>query len=185
MALTESKMMPLGHKMPHFSLPDVISDSVIDTRKFAEAKPTLVMFICNHCPYVIHIRSELSSLCNEFVDRGFAVIAVNSNDVANYPDDSPEKMKEMAHDMAFKFPYCFDESQEVARTYDAACTPEFFLFDQGHGLVYRGRFDDARPSTDTKVTGQDLRSAFEAVLRGEQPSQKQLPSMGCNIKWKS
>jgi len=143
------------------------------------------MFICNHCPYVKHIRKELANLTAEFQEKGIAVFGINSNDIKNYPEDSPEKMvleKRSAH---YTFPYLFDESQEVARSYQAACTPDFFLFDRSGKLVYRGQFDDSRPGNQIPVTGKDLRQAMEQVLKGLLPQSDQRPSIGCNIKWKS
>ncbi len=185
MASTASKMMPLGQKMPDFSLNDVLSGKLIDSQQIAESRAVLVMFICNHCPYVVHIRSSLTALCNEFVAKGLAVVAINSNDIVNFPDDAPEKMQQLGIEMGFNFPYCFDESQEVAKAFDAACTPDFFLFDDQQKLAYRGQFDDSRPSNEIEVTGKDLRLALEAVMQHQIPSEQQRPSIGCNIKWKN
>ena len=183
MALTPSNMLPLGTKAPEFSLPDfdgklvTLADGSID-------KPFLVMFICNHCPYVKHIRKELAQLTTEFQKKGLVVFGINSNDVKNYPEDSPEKMALEARTVKYTFPYLFDESQEVARAYQAACTPDFFLFDSQGLLVYRGQFDDSRPGNQVPVTGADLRKAMEAVLKEQNPLLNQKPSIGCNIKWK-
>ncbi|MEL6926716.1 MAG: thioredoxin family protein, partial [Bacteroidota bacterium] len=144
-----------------------------------------VMFICNHCPYVIHVIEETVALAKEYQESGFSFVAISSNDVANYPDDSPDKMKQFAEKYDFSFPYLYDESQEVAKAYDAACTPDFYVFDGQQQLVYRGRLDGARPKTDDPVTGEELRAALDAILLGRPVSETQFPSMGCNIKWKA
>lgn len=183
MARTPSTMLPLGTKAPDFSLPNIdgthISlDSITGTKAF------LILFICNHCPFVIHVRSELAKLGREYQEKGVAILAINSNDVANYPDDSPEKMAQIAHEAGYTFPYLYDENQTVAQAYHAACTPDFFLFDAEKKLVYRGQLDGSRPGNDVPVTGQDLRAAMDALLAGEPVSSDQKPSLGCNIKWK-
>jgi len=181
MARTESRMLALGTECPPFSLPDTEGQTV-SPRNFA-GKPLLVMFICNHCPFVKHIADELTRLSKEYQAKGVGIIAINSNDVNNYPQDSPEKMREEKQERGYPFPYCFDGDQEVAKAFTAACTPDFFLFDKDHRLVYRGQLDNSRPDSDIPVTGEDLRAALEAVVAGEVPSSEQTPSMGCNIKW--
>ncbi len=184
MALTPSTMaMELGSHAPPFTLPDTDGNTVsIDD--FADRKALLVMFICNHCPYVKHVADELARLGRDYEPRGVGIVAISSNDVANYPDDSPQKMKEEKAARGYTFPYLFDETQEVAKAYQAACTPDFFLFDDQRRLVYRGQLDDSRPGNDSPVTGKDLREALDAVLAGSPVPTVQKPSMGCNIKWK-
>lgn len=184
MALTPSNMLDLGTQAPEFRLPDVVSHDMISLDYLDKAPASLIMFICNHCPYVIHVHDELLRLQNDYLPKGVKMIAISSNDVENYPDDSPEKMKLLATDLGFKFPYLFDESQEVARAYDAACTPDFYLFDENKTLVYRGRLDGSRPGNDIPLTGEDLRNAIDQVLDGNTVGSEQMPSMGCNIKWK-
>lgn len=185
MAATPSTMMPLGTIAPDFTLPDTVSGKRISLQELKSTKGTLVMFICNHCKYVKHIHSELVKITEEFIPKGLSVIAISSNDVVNYPEDDPKLMRELALQHGYKFPYLYDESQETARAYDAACTPDFFLFDGNLKLVYRGQFDDSRPSLQTPVTGKDLRAALEALLSGKQVNPDQKPSLGCNIKWKA
>ena len=182
MALTPSTMVDLGTPAPEFSLPDTAGRtvSVTDFR----GKPVLVMFICNHCPYVQHLRRHLAETCRSYRDKGLAIVAINSNDAASYPDDSPKKMAEEVKNIGYTFPYLYDESQDVAQAYHAACTPDFFLFDRDHKLVYRGQYDGSRPGNNVPLTGSDLKSAMDAVLAGQAPSKQQKPSMGCNIKWK-
>ena len=182
MAVT-STMLPLGTRAPDFRLPDP-SGRVWARDDFAGAPALLVMFLCNHCPYVRHIRDALASATREFQERGVAVVGINSNDIAAYPDDAPERMEEEARAVGYEFPYLFDETQEVASAYRAACTPDFFVFDGGRRLVYRGQFDDSRPANRRNVTGADLRAAIDAVLTGRAVTLEQQPSMGCNIKWK-
>ena len=182
MAQTPSTMLRLGTRAPDFRLPDPSGESVA-LGDFAGAPGLLVMFICNHCPYVQHIRAELSRFASEVMQRGLGVVAINSNDVSSYPEDSPEKMAEWARREGYRFPYLFDESQKVAQAYRAACTPDFFLFDREQELVYRGQFDASRPGNDIPVTGSDLRAAVDAVLAGRPVSADQKPSVGCNIKW--
>lgn len=184
MAQTPSTMIPLGTPAAPFALPDP-AGKVFKLDDFSDAPALLVMFICNHCPFVKHLRSALADLGREYQQRGVAVVAINSNDVANYPDDSPEKMAVEAREAGYTFPYLFDETQEVAKTYDAACTPDFFLYDQNCNLAYRGQFDDSRPGNDKPVTGADLRAALDAVLSGQPVPEPQQPSIGCNIKWKT
>lgn len=182
-ARTPSTMAPLGTPAPAFSLPDTVG-RIVSMDDFAGAPALLVMFICNHCPYVKHLRSALASFARENMERGLAVVAINANDAERYPDDSPEAMKREKAAHEYPFPYLHDETQEVALAYGAACTPDFFLFDRDRKLVYRGQFDDSRPGNDVPVTGSDLRVAVDAVLAGEEPPEVQKPSIGCNIKWK-
>ena len=186
MALTPSTMLALGTTAPDFQLPDT-SGKPVSLSDFEGAPATLVMFICNHCPYVIHIREELSKLAREYQAKGVAIVAISSNDAESYPADSPEKMKEEVSRAGYTFPYLYDETQEVAKAYRAACTPDFFLFDKDLKLAYRGQLDDSRPrvANPLPVTGRDLRAALNAVLEGRSiPESDQKPSMGCNIKWK-
>ena len=183
MAKTPSTMLPLGTPAPAFKLPDT-NGKMVSLPDF-RGKPVLVMFICNHCPYVKHIAAQLAQLGRDYHPRGLGIAAISSNDVANYPDDSPEKMKEEAKHVGYTFPYLYDESQAVAKAYRAACTPDFFLFDTEHRLVYRGQFDDSRPGNAMPVTGKDLRAAIEAALSGKDVSKDQKASLGCNIKWKT
>ena len=181
MSLTPSTMMDLGTLAPDFSLPDVRTGVLVAPPK--SGKPLLVMFICAHCPYVVHVKHELARVGRDYSDR-VDIIAISSNDAVNYPADSPANLKKMAEELGFVFPFCYDETQEAARNYDAACTPDFFLFDAAHRLVYRGQLDGSRKSNDVPVTGRDLRAAMDAVLAGQAPSSEQFPSIGCNIKWK-
>lgn len=184
MARTPSNMLDLGTPAPEFFLPEPASGKSISLDAFTD-KPVLVAFICNHCPYVLHILDEFVSFANSYQEKGLATVAINSNDVENYPDDSPEKMVEIAQAKGFAFPYLYDESQSVAQAYRAACTPDFFLFDQSRKLVYRGQFDASRPRNDDPVTGADMRRACDALLAGEAIPGDQIPSLGCNIKWKA
>jgi peroxiredoxin len=183
MVATPSTMAPLGMRAPDFTLPDP-QGKPVSLSDFAGAPALLVMFICNHCPYVKHIADELARMGRDAQARGAAVVAINSNDVATNPDDSPDKMAREAESRGYTFPYLFDETQETAKAYAAACTPDFFLFDRDRRLVYRGQFDDSRPGNDAPVTGADLRAAVDAVLAGRPVAEAQTPSMGCNIKWK-
>jgi peroxiredoxin len=182
MVKTASTMLQLGTKAPEFSLPN-IDGSIVSLADFTDRKGLLVVFMCNHCPFIKHLWKELAEFGNEFLEKGLGVVGISSNDVANYPDDSPEKMVEEAADAGYRFPYLYDESQAVAKAYKAACTPDFFLFDGDMTLVYRGQFDDSRPGNGIPVTGADLRAACEQVLAGEPVSVEQKPSIGCNIKW--
>ena len=182
MVKTASTMLQLGTKAPEFSLPN-IDGSVVSLADFADKKGLLVVFMCNHCPFIKHLRTELSAFGNEYQGKGLGVVGISSNDVANYPDDSPEKMAEEAAEAGYQFPYLYDESQEVAKAYKSACTPDFFLFDSDLTLAYRGQFDDSRPGNDLPVTGADLRAACDLVLAGETVPVEQKPSIGCNIKW--
>jgi len=183
MALTPSTMLPLGTAAPDFKLLDTQGKTVA-LADFKGKAALLVIFMCNHCPYVKHLRSGLAQLARDYQPRGVGIVGVNSNDVANYPEDSPAKMKEEIKAAGYLFPYLYDESQAVARAYRAACTPDLYLFDRDRKLVYRGQFDDSRPGNGVPVTGKDLRAALDAVLAGRPISADQKPSMGCNIKWK-
>ena len=184
MAKTLSTMLELGTPAPAFSLPDVVSGGTVTLASFKDDKALLVMFICRHCPFVIHVQNELARLGIDYRGRGVGIVAVSANDVANYPDDAPHHLKEMAAELGFTFPVCFDETQEVAKAYRAACTPDFFLFNKERTLVYRGQLDDSRPDNDRPVTGRDLRAAIDAVLFDRPVGADQRPSVGCNIKWK-
>jgi len=185
MARTESTMLELGTPAPDFSLPQPATGNTVSLANFTGNKALLVIFMCNHCPYVLHIHKELNDLIREYQSKGLAAVAINANDVENYPDDSPEKMVSLGDEMDYCFPYLFDEDQSVAKYYKAACTPDFFLFDDEMKLAYRGQFDASRPRNDAPVTGDDMRAAFDAVLSGKTISEElQKPSMGCNIKWK-
>ncbi|QSR88502.1 thioredoxin family protein [Methylacidiphilum caldifontis] len=179
-----SVMLPLGTKAPGFSLPDARSGKIYSLDDFKDFPALLVMFICNHCPYVKHIQQHLVQTISKYQKEGLAAVAINSNDVQRYPDDSPEKMKEIAIKYGYPFPYLFDETQETAKAYRAACTPDFFLFDGERLLVYRGRYDESRPNSGITVTGSDLCRAIEAVLKGEKVDPDQKPSIGCSLKWK-
>ncbi|NDU88753.1 thioredoxin family protein [Ferrovum myxofaciens] len=183
MAQTASTMLALGTQAPDFSLPDA-DGKIWRLSDLANQKPLLVIFLCNHCPYVIHIREKLAEVTGRFMTRGLAVVGINANDAARYPLDNPEKMKEESLLAGYAFPYLYDESQTVAQTYQAACTPDFFLFDRHHQLVYRGQFDGSRPKNAEPVTGKDLITALEAVLIDAPQVTDQFPSLGCNIKWK-
>ena len=183
MARTPSTMLPLGTPAPDFRLPDF--DGRMHALGDFNASPALlVAFVCNHCPFVRHLRGEFAAFAREFAPRGLAVVAINSNDIAAYPHDGPDAMRQEAAELGYVFPYLLDESQAVARAYRAACTPDFFLFDAARRLVYRGQFDDSRPGNGRPVTGADLRAAVEATLAGRTPSAEQFPSLGCNIKWR-
>jgi peroxiredoxin len=183
MVAVNSTMLPLGTAAPDFRLPDV-SGKTVSLADF-KGKPLVVMFICNHCPFVKHIRASLAQLGKDYVPRGVAIAAISSNDVDDYPQDGPDKMKAEAKDAGYIFPYLYDESQAVAKAYRAACTPDFYLFAKDHRLVYRGQFDDSRPSNGLPVTGESLREAIDATLAGKSAPTHQKPSIGCNIKWKS
>ncbi|MCK5104920.1 MAG: thioredoxin family protein [Cyclobacteriaceae bacterium] len=184
MAATPSTMMPLGTIAPSFELPDTVSGETMSLSELKGEKATLVMFLCNHCPYVLHVNDELVRIANEYQPKGISFIAISSNDVVNYPQDSPELMKIHAKKVGYPFPYLYDETQEVAKAYDAACTPDLFLFDQDLRCVYRGQLDDSRPNNNLPVTGKDMRIALDVLLSGEKISEQQIPSIGCNIKWK-
>ena len=176
-------MLDLGTQAPDFSLPDVVTGKTVTLKDFAGKKALLVMFICKHCPFVIHISEELTRLGRDYTPQEVGIIAISSNDVNDYPEDAPDHLKEMALNLGFTFPLCYDESQAVAKAYTAACTPDFFLFDADHRLVYRGRLDETRPGRGT-AHGGDLRAALDAVLAGNPVDPDQKPSAGCNIKWK-
>lgn len=184
MAATPSTMLPIGTQAPGFRLPDTVTGDKVSLSQF-EGTPLLVMFLCNHCPFVIHVREQIAALGRDYTPKGLTVVAISSNDVEHYPDDSPEKMQEQARVAGYTFPYLYDESQEVAKAFSAACTPDFFLFDTDHKLAYRGQLDASRPKNDVPVTGADLRAAIDAVLSGNPVPEPQLPSIGCNIKWKA
>ena len=184
MALTPSTMLPLGTAAPDFKLPDT-GGKMVSLANFKGQPALLVIFICNHCPYVIHLRAGLAQLARDYLPRNVGMAGISSNDAANYPADSPDKMKEEAKKAGYLFPYLYDETQAVAKSYRAACTPDIFLFDKNQRLVYRGQFDASRPNNGISVTGNDLRAALDAVLAGKAVSEKQIPSIGCNIKWKA
>lgn len=184
MARTPSTMLELGTKAPDFSLLEPLTKTQVQLSDF-EGQPLLVAFICNHCPYVILIKEEFTKFAKEYQAKGLKVVAINANDVANYADDSPEKMIEDCKSFGYTFPYLYDESQETALQYQAACTPDFFMFDASHELYYRGQFDDARPKTDIPVTGKDMMDAADLLLAGEPSPTNQKASLGCNIKWKA
>ncbi|MFL6352918.1 MAG: thioredoxin family protein [Bryobacteraceae bacterium] len=184
MARTESTMLALGTPAPAFRLPDVVSGKTVTLDDFADKKALLVMFICRHCPFVKHVQSELARLGKDFASQSLGIVAISSNDADAYPDDSPGRLREMAVKLGFNFPLCYDESQEVAKAYSAACTPDFFLFDDKRRLAYRGQLDDSRPGNGKAVTGRDLRTAIDALLNGRSVNPDQTPSIGCNIKWR-
>lgn len=183
MVAVHSTMLPLGTKAPQFTLPDTSGKSVSVT-EFSGGRALVIVFMCNHCPYVKHIRAGLAQFARDYEARGVVMIGISSNDVLHYPADSPARMAEEAKAAGYLFPYLYDETQAVAKAYRAACTPDIYLFDQNQALVYRGQFDDSRPGNNLPVTGSDLRSAIEAVLEGKPVSPRQKPSIGCNIKWK-
>lgn len=188
MVRTESTMPELGEQAPGFSLPNTNPEyggEIVSLNDFSAKKALLVMFICNHCPYVVRIREGLSLLASDYQNQDIGIVAICANDAMSYPDDNPEKMTEEAQQQNYRFPYLYDETQNVAKTYRAACTPDFFLYDQHRRLVYRGQFDKARPGNEESVTGEDLRAAINNVLSDETVPSEQIPSMGCNIKWKS
>jgi peroxiredoxin len=184
MVKTASTMLPLGSSAPDFSLTNAVDGNTVSLSDFADKDGLLVMFICNHCPFVIHLREDLAKFAKEYQQKGLGIVAISSNDVENYPQDRPERMKEEASAQGYTFPYLFDETQDVAKAYHAACTPDFFLFDKDRKLVYRGQFDDSRPDSGIPITGADLRAACDAVLAGQEVPADQKPSIGCNIKWK-
>ena len=183
MARTPSNMLELGTALPSFSLPD--TEGKLITHEQFRNSPLLVIFMCNHCPFVIHIRPKLAELTKKYLALGIPTVGINANDVANYPDDSPEKMKVEKKDAGYSFPYLFDEKQTVALAFRAACTPDIYLFDKNHCLVYRGQFDDSRPGNSIPVTGKDLERALQAMVNDETITFEQRPSLGCNIKWKA
>lgn len=183
MARTPSSMMSLGTIAPDFSLPNTVKQGLVSRDEARGEKGLLVMFICNHCPFVIHLQEQLGSL-GAFQNQGIGVVAISANDVNNYPQDAPDKMKIFAEDNRFSFPYLYDESQDIARSYDATCTPDFFLFDKNMACVYRGRYDASSPGNGEAITGNELRSAMSALAEGKDITDEQSPSIGCNIKWK-
>ncbi|HIN95417.1 MAG TPA: thioredoxin family protein [Planctomycetes bacterium] len=183
MVKTASTMLPLGTTAPDFSLLNV-NGQTVSRSDFQDAKGLLVIFMCNHCPFVIHLADQLAQFARDYHDAGLAIVAISSNDVSNHPQDSPEQMVHEAEQRGYIFPYLYDEEQEVAKAYHAACTPDFFLFDGNHQLVYRGQFDSSRPDSGIPVSGEDLRQAVDAMLAGQAVSEDQQPSLGCNIKWK-
>ena len=184
MALTESNMLSLGTRAPEFSLTDTVTGITKTYSDIQGTHGTIVMFLCNHCPYVIHVNEEIVRIAREYSEKGIGFVAISSNDVVHYPDDSPDKMRLVAKVLKYPFPYLYDESQEVAKKYDAACTPDLYLFDGSQNLYYRGRLDESRPGNDKPLNGRDLRLALDLLLRNEAPLKHQYPSAGCNIKWK-
>lgn len=184
MALTPSNMIPLGTPAPGFTLPDTVTGNSFSLQDLRGEKATVVMFLSNHCPYVKHVNSELVRMGNEYQPKGVKFIAISSNDVVSHPDDAPDKMKETAQQLGYPFPYLYDESQQVAKAYDAACTPDFYIFDKDLKLVYRGQLDDSRPSNQVPLTGKDMRAALDNILSGKKVSPYQRPGIGCNIKWR-
>ena len=180
-----SIMLPLGTPAPPFSLRDVVSGQVYTLDSFTGKTALLVMFICRHCPYVVHVEQEIAKIGHDYRNKNLGIVAISSNDPTQYPDDAPPRLKEMAERLGFTFPFCFDETQDVAKAYRAACTPDFYLFDRERRLVYRGQLDDSRPGSNKPVTGRDLRAAIEAVLAGKPVDGKQQASIGCSIKWKA
>jgi peroxiredoxin len=181
--MVPSQMLPLGTAAPDFSLPDAVSGKTVSLEDFAGKPALLVLFICNHCPFVVHVRDEFGRIERDYGKRGLAMVAINSNDEKTHPEDGPKHMQSLAREMGWGFPFLFDATQGTAKAYTAACTPDLYLFDGAQKLVYRGQLDDARPGNDKKVTGKDLRAAIEAVLAGRPVPAEQKPSAGCNIKW--
>lgn len=184
MAETPSTMLALGTEAPPFELPDTVSGKMVSLDDVKSDKATVVMFLCNHCPFVKHVQTELVRLASDYTPKEVAFVAISSNDVQSYPDDSPANMKAVALRLGYPFPYLYDETQDVARAYQAACTPDFYVFDGNLGLVYRGQLDDSRPGNNVPVTGSDIRHALDAILAGRPVDTNQRPSIGCNIKWK-
>jgi len=184
MSRTSSTMLEIGTQAPHFDLPDPVSGNSVRLSDY-QHKPLLVVFSCNHCPYVLHLLQSFSEYAREIQEQGLSVVMINANDIENYPQDSPPKMIGLAQQYGFDFPYLYDASQQVAIAYEAACTPDFFLFNASHNLVYRGQYDAARPGNDEAITGVDLKTASQALLNSEAITEQQMPSMGCNIKWRA
>jgi peroxiredoxin len=184
MSLTPSNMIPLGTKAPDFSLPDVVSGQTLSLKDVQPYRALVIMFICNHCPYVKHVNPELVKMANDYLPQNVRFIAISSNDINSHPEDSPELMKDAAREWHYPFPYLFDETQQVAKAYDAACTPDFYIFDEKSKLVYRGQLDDSRPSNKIALSGKDIRHALDNLLAGLPVTPRQRPSIGCNIKWK-
>jgi len=185
MSRTLSTMLELGTIAPDFALPDVVSGQTVSLETFSGKKALWVMFICRHCPFVKHVQQELARLGSDYVNKEVGIVAISSNDAASFPEDSPSSLKQMAQELDFKFPFCYDESQETAKAYAAACTPDFYLFNEARQLVYRGQLDDSRPGNDLPVTGRDLRAALDAVLGDRPVDGNQRASIGCDIKWKA
>ena len=183
MARTPSNMLALHTPAPDFSLPEPATGQTVQLSDFA-GQPLLVAFICNHCPFVVHVNDELVKLANEYKEKGIGFLAISANDVVKHPDDGPDRMKAIALQLAYPFPYCYDETQEVAKKFGAACTPDFFIYDANNQLVYRGQLDDSRPGNGIPVTGSDIRNALDSLITGNAVSTEQRPSIGCNIKWK-
>ena len=184
MARTYSEMITLGTAAPAFLLPDTVSEKMISMNDIKGEKGTVFMFICNHCPFVVHVNDEIVKLANDYKEKGIGFIAISANDVVKHPDDGPDKMKAIAENLNYPFPYCYDETQEVAKAFGAACTPDFFIYDANNLLVYRGQLDDSRPGNGIPVTGTDIRNALDNLISNEPVSIEQRPSIGCNIKWK-
>jgi len=184
MAQTPSNMLPLGTTAPDFKLLDTVSDTMLTLQEVKGLKATVIMFICNHCPFVKHVNKQLAQLAKDYKSKGVNFVAISSNDVENYPQDAPHLMKQNAIEQGFIFPYLYDQTQEVAKAYDAACTPDFYVFNEDLALVYRGQLDDSRPGNGLPVTGQDIRNTLEALLSNKPITVMQKPSIGCNIKWK-
>ena len=184
MALEKSTMLALGTSAPDFNLTDTVSGNLVSLADLGESKALVVMFLCNHCPYVVHIQQGLADFGNDYAGTDAAIVAISANDAVTYPDDAPDRLGAVARERGYNFPVLFDETQEIAKAYTAACTPDFFLFGPGRKLVYRGRFDSSRPNSGIPVTGEDLRSALDAVLADRPVTSRQYPSMGCSIKWK-
>ena len=180
----ESVMLSLGTSAPQFSLPDVVTGQSYSLDSFTDKTALLVIFMCRHCPYVVHVEQEIARIGRDYEGTGLGIIGISSNDPVQYPDDAPPRLKEMANRLAFTFPFCFDETQDIAKAYRAACTPDFYLFDRERRLIYRGQLDDSRPGSSTPVTGRDLRAAIDAVLAGKPVDSNQRASVGCSIKWK-
>lgn len=185
MAFKESNMLSLGTKAPDFALPDTVSGSSLSLNDVSGKNGTIIVFSCNHCPFVIHVNSELVSLANDYASKGIKMVVISSNDVDNYPMDGPDKMSIVAKVLQYPFPYLYDATQKVAKDYDAACTPDIYLFDKGQKLYYRGRLDGSRPGNSIPLTGEDIRNALDLLINNKPAPEKQYPSAGCNIKWKS
>jgi peroxiredoxin len=185
MVLTASTMLSLGTKAPEINLIDVVTDEIISLAKFKDQKALLVIFLCCHCPFVQHLQEGLAQLGKDYLEQPLGIVAISANDIEKYPADSPDKLKEMCQILDLSFSMCYDQTQEVAKAYTAACTPDFFLFNGNFELVYRGQFDDSRPNNELPVTGEDLRQAIDAVLAGQMVTSAQKPSIGCNIKWRA
>lgn len=183
MVRTASTMLSLGTSAPDFALSDVVTGEALSLSSFADKKGLLVMFICQHCPFVLHVESELAQLGHDYLSKGLGILAISANSIETHPQDSPEKLREQVKRAGFNFPYAYDETQDVAKSYTAACTPDFFLFDKDRKLVYRGQLDDSRPGNEKPVTGADLRAAIDKVIADRPVAEEQKPSIGCNIKW--